>query len=54
MTVVLAAHCVSAALSTSYADDGDWAAGETDFNVQVLENDAEQAQNCSGCRVARL
>ena len=54
MTVVFAAHSVSAALPTSYADDGDWAAGETNYNIQVLENDAEQAQECSGCGVARL
>ena len=53
--VVVAAHSVGrAAVRAANPDDGDRCAVDADVDVCVLENDAEQAQDCTGCRVARL
>ena len=53
--VVLAAHGGGGAgVAASDADDGDGGAREADEDVQVLEDDAEQAEDRSRARVAGL
>ena len=55
MAVVLAADSVGrAGAAAADTDDGDGGAGEADEDVQVLEDDAQQAEDRSRARGARL
>ena len=55
MAVVLAADSVGGAgAAAADADDGDGGAGEADEDVQVLEDDAKQAEDLGRARVASL
>ncbi len=54
VAVVLAAHCAGRACAAGTADDGDGGAFQADEDVQVREDDAEQAEDRSRARVSSL
>ena len=55
MAVVLAAYSTSIARTArSNTNNGDGAAGETNKDVHILYNDADEAEQSSGRGVARL